>query len=635
MLTALAALVVVLTTPVAAEAAVGWTPCPDGAAPTMQCGSLAVPLDRTGAVPGAVALNLRRIPATSASSTTAILGLAGGPGQAAAPLAPAFAQILASGRATRDLLVLDQRGTGGSGLLTCPSLATPSARISLVDSGRSCATQIGPRRGSYRTADSVADIEALRAEAGYERLTIFGVSYGTKVALAYAAAHPDRVERLVLDSVVSPEGPDVLQRSTFAAVPRVLGELCAGGACTGITNDPTGALRRLVSRLARKPIRARFTDDRGRSRPVSITRNDVLSMLVSGDTNPALRAEVPAALGSWRRGDARPLARLIAHAGGRVTLQSQDTDVAPALYAATVCEELAFPWDRAAGRAARAGQLGAAVRKLPPADFAPFDRSTARRSELLALCVGWPNASPAPAATPALPAVPTLMLSGGSDLRTPLEDARAVAARLPLPPQIVSVPWVGHSVLSSELSQGACAAHALAAFFADAPIPGCTTARAPISPAVRPPARMREQRTIGTLRGKLGRTVGAALDTVTDLRRQLLYEALENGTLPRRVAALRDGYASVQGTGLRLRRAVLVPGVRVSGWAPGEGAIRLSVRGRAALHGTVTVSADMQRISGRLDGRRFSIVRSQAAAKRDRLPTIAQALRGFRLPADG
>src|ERR671911_182842 len=113
MLTALVALVVVLTTPATAEAAVGWTPCPDGSAPTMQCGSLAVPLDRSGVVPGAVALNLRRIPAT-----TAILALAGGPGQAAAPLAPSFAQILASARGTRDLLVLDQRGTGGSGLLT-------------------------------------------------------------------------------------------------------------------------------------------------------------------------------------------------------------------------------------------------------------------------------------------------------------------------------------------------------------------------------------------------------------------------------------------------------------------------------------------------------------------------------------
>ena len=122
--------------------------------------------------------------------------------------------------------------------LTCPALSTPSARSSLLEAGARCAGQLGAKRGLFRTADSVADIEALREQAGYARLTIFAVSYGTKVALAYAAAHPDRVERLVLDSVVTPDGPDVLQHSTFAAVPRVLGELCAGNACQGITDEP-------------------------------------------------------------------------------------------------------------------------------------------------------------------------------------------------------------------------------------------------------------------------------------------------------------------------------------------------------------------------------------------------------------
>ena len=133
---------------------------------------------------------------------------------------------------------MDQRGTGQSSPLTCPALSTPSARSSLLEAGARCAGQLGAKRGLFRTADSVADIEALREQAGYARLTIFAVSYGTKVALAYAAAHPDRVERLVLDSVVTPDGPDVLQHSTFAAIPRVLGELCAGNACQGITAQP-------------------------------------------------------------------------------------------------------------------------------------------------------------------------------------------------------------------------------------------------------------------------------------------------------------------------------------------------------------------------------------------------------------
>jgi pimeloyl-ACP methyl ester carboxylesterase len=633
MLTPLAALAIALAMPAAGEAAVGWTPCADTAAPAMQCGSLAVPLDRSGIMPGTVTLNLRRIPATGTPGDSAVLALAGGPGQAAAPLAPAFAELLAPARSGRDLLVLDQRGTGASGRLACAALQTPQARRSLTAAGRRCAAQLGARRGLYRTADSVADIEALRAEAGYARLAIYGVSYGAKVALAYAAAHPDRVERLVLDSPVAPEGPDVLQRSTFTAIPRVLGELCAHDACGGITHDPTGALRDLVARLARGPLRGRYVDERGRSHTIAITREGVLSVLLHGDTNPALRADVPAALGAWRRGDRRPLARLVAHAGGRVTLGSPDMGVAPALYAATVCEELSFPWDRAAGAAARSRQAARIVRDMPPADFLPFDRATALRSEVLALCLGWRAASPTPPAAGALPPVPALVLAGGGDLRTPVEDARAVAARLPLAPQVVTIPWVGHSVLSSEMAKEKCAAAALAAFFADTAIPGCTTTRAPIDLATRPPRTLAEQPTVGTLRGRLGRTVGAALDTVTDLRRQALYEAIEHGALPARVGALRAGFAGVRAGGaLRLRGAEYVRGVRVSGWTSADGAVGLRVRGRAALHGTIAVSADGLRISGRLGGRRFSIVRAAGAA---RVPSVAGALRGFRLRGGG
>ena len=194
----------------------------------------------------------------------------------------------------------------------------------------------------------------------------------------------------------------------------------------------------------------------------------------------------------------------------------------------------------------------------------------------------------------------------------------------------MTVPWVGHSVLSSELLPDACAANALAAFFADQPVPGCTTQAAPISLARRPPVRLAGARMLGTLRGRLGETVGAALDTVTDLRRQVLYEAFENGALPRRVGSLRSGFASVHGGALRLRDATYVTGVRVSGWAPSTGTTRLHVRGGGALRGTVTVSADLQRISGRLGGRRFSIVRSTAATRRgERVPTVADALRAF------
>ena len=635
-LTLLAASATALAVPASARAAVPWTACGQPAAPAMQCGTVAVPLDRSGRQPGAIALQVRRVPATGAASDTAVLALAGGPGQSAASLTPSFAQLLTSARATRDLLVLDQRGTGGSGPLWCQALATPASRRSLPDAGAACAAQLGARRGLYRTADSVADIEAVREASGYARLAIFAVSYGTKVALEYAATYPHRVERLVLDSVVPPQGPDPLARSTFAALPRVLRELCANGACRGVTHAPTRTLRAIVRRLARKPLRSSWVDDRGRERRVTITRQGLLAALLRGDTNPALRADVPAALGAWRRGDVRPLARLVARTGARVTLAPRaSARVNPAVYAATQCEEVTFPWSRRARPAARLRQAEQAVRALSPADFAPFDRETALGSELLRLCLRWPTASPPPPALGGVPAVPTLILSGGGDLRTPTEDAQRLAARLPAPPQFLAVPWVGHSVLGSEIAKEACAARALAAFFGGAPIPGCTTASAPISVAARPAARLSGQRTVASLRGRLGRTVGAALDTVTDLRRQVLYEALERGRMPRRVGALRGGYATVENGNLRLRAARYVGGVRVSGQAPRNGDIRLRVSGGGALRGTVTVSADMLRIRGRLGGRRFSVTRSRAAARADRLPAPEDVLRAFAPGAAG
>jgi pimeloyl-ACP methyl ester carboxylesterase len=97
--------------------------------------------------------------------------------------------------ATRyDLLVVDQRGTGRSGRLSCPSLAP--ALVETAARIRACAAHLGPAAARYTTRDSVADLEAVRAALGIRRLVLFGVSYGTKVAEAYASAYPARGGRV-------------------------------------------------------------------------------------------------------------------------------------------------------------------------------------------------------------------------------------------------------------------------------------------------------------------------------------------------------------------------------------------------------------------------------------------------------
>ena len=93
-----------------------------------------------------------------------------------------------------------------------------------------CAARIGPARTHYTTADSVEDVEAVRSALGIDKLVLYGTSYGTKVALDYAAAHPEHVSRLLLDSTILPEGVDSFERATIASIPRVMRAICATAA---------------------------------------------------------------------------------------------------------------------------------------------------------------------------------------------------------------------------------------------------------------------------------------------------------------------------------------------------------------------------------------------------------------------
>jgi pimeloyl-ACP methyl ester carboxylesterase len=590
-----------------AGAAIAYAPCSAGSA--LQCGSLEVPLDRSGAVPGTVRLVAARRVAPTNPTSTAVLGLAGGPGQAALPLITDFAELLAPALGTRDLLMLDQRGTGASSPLSC-SLNGP-----LSTAGARCGGQIGPRRGSYTTAASVEDIEAVRANSGYEKLVLFGVSYGTKVALDYAARHPDRVAGLILDSVVLPAGVDPLQRSTFTAMRRVLTELCGGGECDGISSNPAGDLAGRVRRLARKPLTGLLTSARGVHQRVQIGRGDLFDVMLTGDLNPTLRAELPGALTSARKGDSAPLIRLVARSAGIISFAAQANggDFSDAVFAATLCEETNFPWDRSASFTTRAQQLNAAAKAAGEAAFSPFDSATALTSEVVSLCLGWPS-TPTAGYKPAgpLPNVPTLVIDGGTDIRTPLEDANLVKTLIPAA-QVLRVPYTGHSAVASDLSDEQCAVRALAQFFAGQAVTACAASDNPFSPTPVAPTKFSRLRTTGR-GGKIGRTITAALGTAQDMRRQVIGDALEAGRLPSRAGGLRGGRIVVRNQVLTLFGVVYVPGVKVSGTVPlnSGGRQRLTISGSKAAKGKITVTP--LTITGRLGGRKISLVARAASA---------------------
>jgi pimeloyl-ACP methyl ester carboxylesterase len=590
-----------------AVAAIAYTPC--GARNALQCGSLDVPLDRSGVLPGAVKLVVARRVAPSNPTNTAVLGLAGGPGQAAVPLIYDFAELLGSALGTRDLLMFDQRGTGSSGRLHC-TFDGPITRI-----GARCAGQLGPGRGSYTTAASVEDIEAVRAASGYDKLVLFGVSYGTKVALDYAARYPDHVSGLILDSVVLPSGEDPLQRSTFIAMRRVLTQLCAGNECDGITHNPVGDLAGRVRSLARKPLIGPLTSDRGVRQRLAVNRLDLFNVMLSGDTNPTLRAELPGALTSARKGDSAPLVRLVARSDGIISLRRQaaDSDFSDATFLATLCEETNFPWDRAASFSTRAQQINAAARAAGEAAFSPFDSATALTSQTVTLCLGWPSTTTA-GFTPAgpLPNVPTLVIGGNTDVRTPLEDATLVRALIPSA-QILAIPFTGHSALGSDLSDEQCATRGVAQFFAGQPVTPCAPELNPFSPTPVAPTKFSRLEPTGR-GGKIGRTITAALATAQDMRRQVLGDAFAAGQLPSRAGGLRGGRIIVRNEVLTLFKVVYVPGVKVSGTVPlnAGGRQRLTLSGTRASKGKITVTPTT--ITGRLGGRKISLVARSAAA---------------------
>jgi pimeloyl-ACP methyl ester carboxylesterase len=569
----------------AADAAIPFAPCtPAG----FQCAQLPVPLDPSGAAGGTITLSVKRRVAPSNPANSAVVGLAGGPGQAAIPFASKLARNIAPALGTRDLLVFDQRGTGASGELRCSGRSTASQ----------CAASIGPARAFYRTAESVEDIEAIRQAAGYSKLVLYGTSYGTKVAEAYAAKYPANVEALVLDSVVLPEGPDVFDRSTLSRVGPALRQLCGTRRCRGITGDPRGDVAALVRRIERSPLRGPVVTASGRQARRSLTAIDLLDVLLAGDFNPTLRADLPAAVRSALHGDRRPILRLQERAG--FDDADEPNDISAALFVTTVCEEGAFPWNRADAPQIRADAAIAAARAIPRTQLGPFDARVALLSDVIPLCVSWPNASVAPVAPGPLPSVPTLVLDGDADLRTPVTDARALALRIP-GAQFLEVPFVGHSVIGADPT--GCARAGVAAFFAGQAVQPCTATAPQFPPTRIAPTRL--SRVPGADRER--KTANAAAETLQDIGQVFLGIAADRRKAPRvgtQVGGLRAGTARWTATGIRLRGVEYVPGVKVSGFAPRSRRLTttVTVSGDGAPHGTVRILPG-GRIVGRFGGR--------------------------------
>ena len=576
-----------------------------------QCARLTVPLDRAGAVPGRVSLFVKRVRARVRPARGALFVLAGGPGQSAtASFGGDALSILHPTYRRRDLIILDQRGTGRSGPLRC----RPLERADLLKAGAAagrCAAVLGPRRAFYTSRDSVEDIEAIRLALGYERIALFGTSYGTKVALGYALGHPANVERLVLDSVVEAEGPNGLYLDTLEAVPRVLRALCRSG-CRAFTDDPVADVRRLVGRLARRPLRGRVVGPRGHVLRRSMDRGDLFAVLLGGDLNPGLRASFPGAVRAALAGDAAPLLRLRSRAFAVDGAPPPPGVLSSMLYTATTCEETRFPWLRATPpeEALRRAQAEATAAILPDDAFDPFDRATAVDNDLIELCGHWPAAAAAPDFAPGpLPDVPVLLMEGQDDLRTPVENARRVADQFRRSRLLVA-PETGHGALGADR----CANAAFARFMQGKRFRTSCPGGPRLFPATPPPpARLGRVRPVAGVAGVRGRLLAAIELTLHDVGDDALTAQIFDPEDPdlARGGGLRAGSYRVDlALTLQLRRLAFVPGVRLTGRVKSffrsrrrHGRIRV-LGGRGVPSGVVTIRGS--RVRGTLGARRVS-----------------------------
>ncbi|MEM6731554.1 MAG: alpha/beta fold hydrolase, partial [Myxococcota bacterium] len=147
--------------------------------------------------------------------------LAGGPGQSAVESYVATEGAYALIRRTRDILLIDQRGTGRSARLDCSELedseleAKPS-NAAIRDAVKRCLDELPHNPKFFTTSVAVRDLERVRRALGVPRWNLYGISYGTRVAAHYLRRYPEAVRVAILDGVVGVDrvlGPDIAERS--------------------------------------------------------------------------------------------------------------------------------------------------------------------------------------------------------------------------------------------------------------------------------------------------------------------------------------------------------------------------------------------------------------------------------------
>lgn len=403
-------------------ATVELTPCRVGDQHVVaRCTSLEVPENRGLPSGRSIAIRVAVLPASSGIATRdPLLILVGGPGQAATVSGVPIALALSRVRRQRDVVLVDQRGTGGSHPLGCDDEDVPfNARLSKSPSAEEisqCLRSLDADTTQYTTLAALEDYEEVRRALGYPRWNLWGGSYGTRVALAYMQAHPSSVERVVLDGVAPTdiELPLHFAEDGAASLDKVFEDCKKDATCDRTFPNAQSLVPALLEKLGETGLTAAVTHpSRGTPEKVKITRDGFLggvrTLLYSSDLSALLPHALDQALhhDNWTPfvTSVTALADLMSEQVGHF-----------GMYLSVVCAE---------DVARITNDEVAAAAKLTP-----FGASLIEQARTW--CKTWPAATPTPEYyAPVQTEHPTLILSGAHDPATPPRWGRLAAQRLP------------------------------------------------------------------------------------------------------------------------------------------------------------------------------------------------------------
>ena len=398
-----------------------------------QCGVLERPLDPEAPQGRTIDVHVAVLPALARNKhPDPIFFFAGGPGQSAIQLAGHVQSMLSRLGNRRDIVLVDQRGTGRSAALMCEPpdpwrpLAEALSEAKALDRLRRCARDLkalphGDLR-FYTTTIAIGDVEAVRAALGAPRINLVGVSYGTRAALEYQRQFPRRVRSMVLDGVAPPDMGLVRSMS-------VDNQVALGAVFRACQEDEACAKRfpslkeswRSLLQLTPRSVDVRHPLS-GKTETVALSRASIVSAVRAALYVPSMAAVLPAAIdAAASHGRFEPLLAL------SQALAAPNLRLAEGMHFAVVCSE----------------DLESGAASDPPGQ--DFD---GLRDFYVEICRDWPSAKVSDDFRKVVKSeVPSLLLSGGDDPATPPRHGQAVAGSLGEMAIHLVVPHAAHGVM--------------------------------------------------------------------------------------------------------------------------------------------------------------------------------------------